>query len=277
MRVATRGGASSSGALPATGTYADDDTFIVENRSFNGASGAWVLTPLGCRRRIRGVVNRGFLASTAGASSCRRRRRRSPVVVEASSSRRAARSLRSPSDPVEGALPALARVDLERVAEQVAYDVRPAYVQRVRSDPEEAARRGDAALVAARPPRKRRRAPTCPTPCSGSSSRPSRRVATRAPPAVAHDQAREEAGASGGSPPLDRELRGAARQRNPEVRRSHRKGAVGLLPAGTTASLGAMGFRAAGTVAPVSTPSDPRTLVMHGLRLKGFGERRGRR
>ena len=33
-----------------------------------------------------------------------------------------------------------------------------------------------------------------------------------------------------------------------------------------------MGFRAAGTVAPVSTPSDPRTLVMHGLRLKGFGE-----
>ena len=48
-------------SVTATGTYADDDTFVVENRTFNGASGAWVLTPLVLDDGSAVVVNRGFL------------------------------------------------------------------------------------------------------------------------------------------------------------------------------------------------------------------------
>ena len=47
--------------MTATGTYADDDTFVVENRTFNGASGGWVLTPLHLEDGSAVVVNRGFL------------------------------------------------------------------------------------------------------------------------------------------------------------------------------------------------------------------------
>ena len=46
-----RGGAATA-RVTATGTYADDDTVVVENRTFNGASGGWVLTPLRPRRRV---------------------------------------------------------------------------------------------------------------------------------------------------------------------------------------------------------------------------------
>ena len=51
------------------------------------------------------------------------------------------------SDPDEGTLEVLARVDLERVAEQVDYDVLPAYVQLVSSTPEEVTPDGAPELV----------------------------------------------------------------------------------------------------------------------------------
>ena len=47
--------------VTATGSYADDDTFVVENRTYNGASGGWVLTPLVLEDGSAVVVNRGFL------------------------------------------------------------------------------------------------------------------------------------------------------------------------------------------------------------------------
>ena len=137
-------------------------------------------------------------------------------------------------------------------------------------------RRGDPELVAARTPRSRPRARTSPTRCSGSSSPPSRWSATRCCCDGSRATRRGRRPARRPIAALDRELRGAAR-----------RGTLRCVdPTGRAPSdschrhhrvLGAMGFRAAGTVAPVSTPSDPRTLVMHGLRLKGFGERRGRR
>ena len=63
--------------VTATGTYADDDTFVVENRTFNGASGGWVLTPLVLDDGAAVVVNRGFLGfdRDGGDRSARRPRR----------------------------------------------------------------------------------------------------------------------------------------------------------------------------------------------------------
>ena len=48
-------------SVEAVGTYAVDDTFVVENRTLNGASGAWVLTPLVLPDGAAAVVNRGFV------------------------------------------------------------------------------------------------------------------------------------------------------------------------------------------------------------------------
>ena len=47
--------------VTATGVYEDDDTVVVENRTFNGASGAWVLTPLRLADGSAVLVNRGFI------------------------------------------------------------------------------------------------------------------------------------------------------------------------------------------------------------------------
>src|SRR5690606_26681630 len=43
------------------GSYLDDDTVVVENRTYNGTSGGWVLTPLAFSDGSAVVVNRGFI------------------------------------------------------------------------------------------------------------------------------------------------------------------------------------------------------------------------
>ena len=45
----------------ATGTYRADDSIVVENRTYNGASGGWVLTPLDLGDGTAVLVNRGFI------------------------------------------------------------------------------------------------------------------------------------------------------------------------------------------------------------------------
>lgn len=142
-------------SVAATGTYQDADTVIVDNRTLNGASGGWVLTPLLLADGTAVVVNRGFVgfdrtgALVAPAAP--------PGVVQVTgllfpSQRRGGIG---PTDPTEGTLDVLARADLGRIAAQVPYDVLPAYVQRVASDPPESTTgvSADAApLVALGPP-----------------------------------------------------------------------------------------------------------------------------
>jgi cytochrome oxidase assembly protein ShyY1 len=124
-------------SVSATGTYAADDTFIVENRSFNGASGAWVLTPLVLEDGRAVVVNRGFLGYDQQGEI-------EPPDPPAGEVRVAGTLLTSEergrfgaSDPDDDALQVLARVDLDDVADAVSYEVLPAYVQLVRSQPAE--------------------------------------------------------------------------------------------------------------------------------------------
>jgi surfeit locus 1 family protein len=125
-------------SVTATGTYADDDTFVVENRSFNGASGAWVLTPLVLEDGTAIVVNRGFLGFDRAGEIHPPPAPTGPVVVDGVLLGGQRRGRFGPTDPDEGKLTVLARVDLDRIGQQVDYDLLPAYVQRVSSDPEEA-------------------------------------------------------------------------------------------------------------------------------------------
>jgi cytochrome oxidase assembly protein ShyY1 len=133
----------------ATGTYADEDTVVVENRSFNGAPGGWVLTPLLVDDGTAVVVNRGFIGFDRDGRI---------VAPDAPSGRVTVEGLVLPSqrregigrsDPSEGTLAVMSRVDVERYQAQVDVELLPAYVQLVASDPAQPpAAPGDPELVA---------------------------------------------------------------------------------------------------------------------------------
>jgi cytochrome oxidase assembly protein ShyY1 len=133
--------------VTATGRYADDDTFVVENRTFNGASGAWVLTPLVLEDDSAIVVNRGFIGFDREGVIVPPAAPEGEVVVEGVLLGSERRGRFGPSDPDAGRLEVLARVDLARVGEQVDHEVLPAYIQRVSSDPEEVTAAGEPELV----------------------------------------------------------------------------------------------------------------------------------
>jgi len=134
--------------VTATGVYEDDDTVVVENRTYNGASGAWVLTPLRLDDGSAVLVNRGFVGFDRAGTIVPPVAPTGRVSVEGLVFPSQERGRFGPTDAAEGDLEVLARVDLERFAAQVDYDVLPAYIQLIESSPpEDVAREGAPALV----------------------------------------------------------------------------------------------------------------------------------
>jgi surfeit locus 1 family protein len=134
--------------VTATGVYEDDDTVVVENRTFNGASGAWVLTPLRLDGGSAVLVNRGFVGFDREGAIVAPPAPTGEVAVQGLVFPSQTRGRFGPTDPVDGDLRVLARVDLDRLRAQVDYDLLPAYLQLVESDPAEvAASDGVPALV----------------------------------------------------------------------------------------------------------------------------------
>ncbi len=131
-------------SVTASGTYDDAETVVVENRTFNSSSGAWVLTPLRLDDGSAVVINRGFVGFNREGIIVPPPAPDDPVTVEGLVFPTQRRGRIGPRDPVDGRLSVLARVDLDRLAAQVDYDVLPAYVQLVASDPAEPAAVGDA-------------------------------------------------------------------------------------------------------------------------------------
>ncbi len=162
----------------ATGVYDDAETVVVENRTLNSAAGAWVLTPLRLDDGPAVVVNRGFVGFDRDGAIVPPAAPEGQVTVKGLVFPSQQRGRIGPRDPADGQLSVLARVDLERFAGQLGYDVLPAYVQLVDSDPPKAPwPRGRLRWCPSVRPSPTR-GPTSPTPCSGSSSPPSRRAAT---------------------------------------------------------------------------------------------------
>lgn len=133
----------------AEGTYRDDETVIVENRTFNGAPGGWVLTPLELEDDGTAVVvNRGFVGFDRAGRVVAPPAPAGPVTVEGLVFPSQQREGIGRSDPDDGVLDVLARADLERYQAQVESDLLPAYLQLVTSDPPEpAAASGNPELV----------------------------------------------------------------------------------------------------------------------------------
>jgi surfeit locus 1 family protein len=135
------------------GEYRADETVVVENRTFNGASGGWVLTPLDLGDGTALLVNRGFIGFDRDGQIVAPAPPDGDVRVEGLLFPSQERGSFGGRDPDEGRLAVLARVDLDRIAAQVDGDLLPAYVQLVDSDPPEpvaAARQPQ--LVALGPP-----------------------------------------------------------------------------------------------------------------------------
>jgi len=140
-------------SVRATGTYEADDTVVVENRTYNSAPGAWVLTPLRLADGTAVVVNRGFIGYDRSGEIVAPDPPTGRVRVEGLVFPSQTRGRFGATDPTEGRLSVLARVDLERYAAQLDGPVLPAYIQLVTTTPAEPAPApGAPELVALGPP-----------------------------------------------------------------------------------------------------------------------------
>jgi surfeit locus 1 family protein len=140
-------------SVRATGTYDAADTVVVENRTFNSAPGAWVLTPLRLDDGTAVVVNRGFIGYDHRGEIVAPPPPTGTVTVEGLVFPSQPRGRFGAVDPASGRLTVLARVDLDRYAEQLDVPILPAYIQLVTSRPgEPAPARGAPELVALGPP-----------------------------------------------------------------------------------------------------------------------------
>lgn len=134
----------------ATGTYVADEEVLVRSRSLNGSPGAWVLTPLLLADGRAVVVNRGWIPAVGHPTL--------PPDAAAPSGQVSVRGLLQatqrrgsfgPVDPPDGRLDTLARVDLERLGQQVAEPLYPLYLQLEAQEPPA----GDLPALVPPPPR----------------------------------------------------------------------------------------------------------------------------
>jgi surfeit locus 1 family protein len=135
--------------VTAVGRYRVDDTVVVENRTYNGASGGWALTPLDLGDGTAVLVNRGFVGFDVEGRIVAPPPPTGDVRVEGLLFPSQHRGSFGARDPDEGKLAVVARVDLPRIDQQVDADLLPAYIQLVESDPgEPPTAEGAARLVA---------------------------------------------------------------------------------------------------------------------------------
>lgn len=120
----------------AAGTYDEAEQVLVRNRSFDGAPGSWVLTPLVLDGGDVLVVNRGWVPVTGDQElSATAAPPAGPVSVEGLLEASQARGSFGPRDPTGQELDVLSRVDLDRYQEQVAADLYPVWLQLESQDP----------------------------------------------------------------------------------------------------------------------------------------------
>ena len=118
-----------------TGRYLADEQFVVVNRSQGGRAGENVVTPLDLGDGRTLIVNRGFVPLSVDVP-------RHPTATSTSIGRiRQSQERRTGqlSDPTDGDLTEVQRLDIPRLEQQLPGEVVPVYVDLLTSDPPEAA------------------------------------------------------------------------------------------------------------------------------------------
>lgn len=125
--------------VEAAGTYDVGAEVAVLNRSQGGAPGAWVLTPLVQADGTAVPVLRGWIPYQVGTGALPPFEEAAPpegeVRVVGTLQPSQVRGSIGSVDPESGTLTELARVDLERLAQQLPYELGPAWVLLVAQDP----------------------------------------------------------------------------------------------------------------------------------------------
>lgn len=117
-------------AVTAEGTYVPDEEVIVRSRSYQGESGAWLLTPLRLDDGTAVLVNRGWVPIQAGLD---REPEWAPpagaVRVEGLLVATQTKGRFGATDPEGERLETVARMDVSRIQQQVDEDLIPAVLQ----------------------------------------------------------------------------------------------------------------------------------------------------
>ncbi|MCB1004700.1 MAG: SURF1 family protein [Acidimicrobiales bacterium] len=122
--------------VTASGTYAPDEQVVVRSRSFEGKSGAWLLTPLRLGDGTAVLVNRGWVPLQAGIGLEPAWAPPSGTVqVEGLLVATQTRGRFGAIDPEGERLETVARADVARLQEQVDEDLLPAVLQLAEQDP----------------------------------------------------------------------------------------------------------------------------------------------
>lgn len=115
-----------------SGVFDVDNEVLINNRSLEGSPGAWVLTPLEPETGGAAVaVVRGWVPLSVaedGVPVAEASPPLGPVVVTGIVQLSQQRGSLGPVDPAEGHLDDLARVDLDRLAQQLPYEIAPVWV-----------------------------------------------------------------------------------------------------------------------------------------------------
>jgi cytochrome oxidase assembly protein ShyY1 len=122
------------------GRYQTDDEVIIRSRSLNERPGVWAATPLRLANGDGVLVVRGFLPSqgTLDRVPPDAEPPSGDVTVDGLIQATQTKGTFGATDPKDGRLANLARVDVERVAQQVGYPLYPVYVQLTSSQPAQA-------------------------------------------------------------------------------------------------------------------------------------------
>lgn len=117
--------------VEATGVYDTEEQVLIRNRSFNGAPGEFVITPLLLSDGTALLVNRGWVprAPGEGAGAPVPDPTEGPVTVVGRVRPTQERGSVGPRDAAEGELQELNRVDVARIRQQTLYALFPLYVE----------------------------------------------------------------------------------------------------------------------------------------------------
>lgn len=132
------GGAAEDRRVTATGTYRPDEQVLIRGRSLDDAPGSWVVVPLELDDGRVVAVNRGWIRNDGRFSGVPEEYRAVPtgeVEVEGLLHTSQERGTLGATDPDEGRLTSLARIDLDRLDAQVDGDLLPVWVQLTEPEP----------------------------------------------------------------------------------------------------------------------------------------------
>jgi cytochrome oxidase assembly protein ShyY1 len=115
--------------VTARGTYAVEDEVLVRNRTQGGRPGVWILTPLDLGDGTAVVVNRGFLPGSGTPDVPEEAAApEGDVTVTGLVQATQERGRFGPTDPPDGELDTMSRVDLARLDDQSDVDLYPAWL-----------------------------------------------------------------------------------------------------------------------------------------------------